>query len=69
MNDLFQIAEAFAVYLVDFFKIYDVKKFHIVGHSLGGQMVAKIGRHLKKLTDGRVTIPALYALDPAGMKF
>jgi hypothetical protein len=32
-------------------------------------MVAKIGRHLSKLTSGKMTISALYALDPAGPGF
>lgn len=29
-------------------------------------MVGKIGRHLKKLSAGRVVMPRIYALDPAG---
>jgi hypothetical protein len=32
-------------------------------------MVAKIGRHLKQISNGRMSIPALYALDPAGPGF
>lgn len=29
-------------------------------------MVGKIGRHVKKLSDGKVVIPKIFALDPAG---
>lgn len=29
-------------------------------------MVGKIGRHLKYLSNGKVVVPRIYALDPAG---
>lgn len=32
-------------------------------------MVGKIGRHLQKITNGKMILPRIYALDPAGNKF
>lgn len=32
-------------------------------------MVGKIGRHLKKISEGKLVIPRIYALDPAGPGF
>lgn len=32
-------------------------------------MVGKIGRHLKKKSNGTLVIPRIYALDPAGDYF
>lgn len=31
-----------------------------------GQMVGKIGRQIKKLSNGALVVPRIYALDPAG---
>lgn len=33
-----------------------------------GQMVGKISRHLRKISNGTMIIPRIYALDPAGEK-
>lgn len=61
---------------------YPIDKIHLVGHSLGygsvrstrnfnfflfrGQMIGKIGRQLKIISNGTLVIPRIYALDPAG---
>lgn len=31
-----------------------------------GQLVGKIGRHVQELTKGKLILPRIYALDPAG---
>lgn len=41
----------------------------IISFFQSGQMVAKIGRHIAKITSGKMTIPAIFALDPAGPGF
>lgn len=62
-----KIAEEFAERLNEFLDNgYNVDDLHLVGHSLGGQMVGKVGRQLQKITSGRLVIPRIYALDPAG---
>lgn len=48
---------------------YDIAKLHLIGHSLGGQCIGLVGRHLKKLSNNSFVIPRLYALDPAGPGF
>lgn len=48
---------------------YDISKIHLVGHSLGGQCIGLVGRHLKKISNNSYVIPRLYALDPAGPGF
>jgi pimeloyl-ACP methyl ester carboxylesterase len=48
---------------------YDVNKLHLVGHSLGGQCIGLVSRHLKALSDNRHIIPRLFALDPAAPGF
>ncbi|CRL07959.1 CLUMA_CG020953, isoform A [Clunio marinus] len=64
------IAETMAEELRDMFNEgYPISLFHLVGHSLGGQMVGKISRHLKKITDGTMEVPRVYSLDPAGPGF
>jgi Lipase len=32
-------------------------------------MVGKVGRHLKKISEGKLVLPRIYALDPAGPGF
>ncbi|XP_055376343.1 lipase member I [Condylostylus longicornis] len=43
----------------------NIEKFHIVGHSLGGQVAGMIGREIIDRTKGRLIIPRITALDPA----
>jgi uncharacterized alpha/beta hydrolase family protein len=45
---------------------YDINLLELVGHSLGGQTVGKISRHLKKISLNKYEIPFIVALDPAG---
>lgn len=47
-------------------KGYSIDNVHMVGHSLGGQMVGKIGRELQEISRGKLVIPRIYVLDPAG---
>lgn len=59
-----------AVNLLKFLDLgYDINKLHLVGHSLGGQCVGLVARHLKKLSKNKYIIPRVYALDPAGPAF
>lgn len=48
---------------------YNVDNLHLVGHSLGGQCIGLVSRHLKILSDDRLIIPRLFALDPAAPGF
>lgn len=48
---------------------YPVDKIHLVGHSLGGQCIGLVSRHLKTLSKDRLQIPRLFALDPAAPGF
>lgn len=43
----------------------NVDTFHLVGHSLGGQMCGVIGRSVHKKTRGEMQIVRISALDPA----
>lgn len=40
-----------------------------MGHSLGAQCGGLVSRHLKKLSDDRLIIPRIFALDPAAPGF
>ncbi|XP_037903870.1 lipase member H-A-like isoform X2 [Hermetia illucens] len=42
-----------------------VERLHLVGHSLGGQMVGRIGGEVKRRSGGRVVLKRISALDPA----
>lgn len=52
--------------LQDFFAGYNVDDLHLVGFSLGGQVIGKAGRQLKEISNGELEISRMYALDPAG---
>lgn len=43
----------------------DVNTFHIVGHSLGGQMAGMIGRFVHRKSTGESKLVRITALDPA----
>lgn len=43
----------------------NLENFHIVGHSLGGQMAGLIGRSVDKKSKGESKIARISALDPA----
>lgn len=49
-------------YARELVEFHDFKCFFFVR----GQMVGKIGRHLKFLSDSKVVVPRIFALDPAG---
>lgn len=48
---------------------FDIRKLHLIGHSLGGQCIGLVSRHLKIKSNDRYFIPRLYALDPAAPAF
>lgn len=59
-----------AINLLKFLDLgYDINKLHLIGHSLGGQCIGLVSRHLKKQSNDRYFIPRLYALDPAAPAF
>ncbi|XP_017060656.1 inactive pancreatic lipase-related protein 1 [Drosophila ficusphila] len=43
----------------------DIEKFHIVGHSMGGQLAGLLGREIFKRTKGVRKLKRISALDPA----
>lgn len=43
----------------------DVNKFHVVGHSLGGQLAGIIGRYVHRKSTGESKLVRITALDPA----
>lgn len=42
----------------------DVEKFHVIGHSLGAQVAALIGRCMIRKSDGETKLKRITALDP-----
>lgn len=48
---------------------FSLEKFHLVGHSLGGQLVGFIGRSYFKNSNGTQKIQRITSLDPAGPVF
>ncbi|CAO1411079.1 unnamed protein product [Diamesa hyperborea] len=56
--------------LVEMQKVgFNLKTFHIVGHSLGGQLAGFIGRSVIENSKKELIIPRITALDPAGPVF
>ncbi|XP_067635230.1 vitellogenin-2-like [Eurosta solidaginis] len=53
--------------LVDLTKVVPLENFHLMGHSLGAQIVGEIARHFTKLTGEK--IPRVTGFDPAGPCF
>lgn len=43
----------------------EITKFHIVGHSLGGQLAGIIGRTIIEKSQGAAKLKRISALDPA----
>lgn len=65
-----QIAETFSELLRRFLEYgYDIELLHLAGHSLGGQTVGKVARHLTVISRGKYQIPMIISLDPAGPGF
>ncbi|XP_034669537.1 inactive pancreatic lipase-related protein 1 [Drosophila subobscura] len=61
-----QLAPELAKVLLEMFDHgLDIEKFHIVGHSMGGQLAGNIGREIFKRTKGVRKIKRISALDPA----
>ena len=48
---------------------FQLNKFHLVGHSLGGQMVGYIGRNVYQNSNKTIKMQRITALDPAGPLF
>lgn len=47
----------------------DVSRFHLVGHSLGGQMAGMVGRTIYAKTKKGTKLKRISALDPAFIAF
>ncbi|XP_067621841.1 lipase member H-A isoform X2 [Eurosta solidaginis] len=61
-----QIGSVLAKNLLAMFELgLDINSFHIVGHSLGGQMAGIIGREVYKRSGKKRKISRISALDPA----
>lgn len=48
---------------------FKLEKFHLIGHSLGGQMVGYIGRSVYHNSNKTIKMQRITALDPAGPFF
>lgn len=48
---------------------FDLEKFHLVGHSLGGHLVGFIGRSVYANSNKTVRMKRITSLDPAGPFF
>lgn len=48
---------------------FDLDKFHVVGHSLGGQLAGIIGREVYAQSGNTYKLKRITALDPAGPFF
>jgi pancreatic triacylglycerol lipase len=46
---------------------FNIDKFHLVGHSLGGHLVGYIGRSVYKNSNQTYKLTRITALDPAGL--
>lgn len=66
----FQLAPKVAQVLLEMFeKSLNIDTFHIVGHSLGGQLNGFISRLVKKQSKGEKIIRRITSLDPAFPQF
>ncbi|XP_017490948.1 PREDICTED: vitellogenin-1-like, partial [Rhagoletis zephyria] len=61
------IGEQIANALVNLTKVVPLENFHLMGHSLGAQIVGEAARHFKNLTGKQ--IPHVTGFDPAGPCF
>ena len=43
----------------------DIKKFHLLSHSLGSQLAGMVGREIKKKSNGKLILKRITCLDPA----
>ncbi|XP_004535454.1 vitellogenin-1-like [Ceratitis capitata] len=59
-----RIGEILAIALVDLTKTLPVENFHLMGHSLGAQIVGEAARQYNRLTGEK--IPRVTGFDPAG---
>ncbi|XP_004535355.1 vitellogenin-1-like [Ceratitis capitata] len=62
-----RIGEILAIALVDLTKTVPVENFHLMGHSLGAQIVGETARQYNRLTGEK--IPRATGFDPAGPCF
>ncbi|XP_018792315.1 PREDICTED: vitellogenin-1-like [Bactrocera latifrons] len=62
-----RIGEILAIALVDFVKVVPLENIHLMGHSLGAQIVGTTARHFTRLTGKQ--IPRVTGFDPAGPCF
>lgn len=60
-----QLATKLSEVILDFFdEGLEVNRFHVIGHTLGAQIAALIGRYAFKKCDGEIKLTRITALDP-----
>ncbi|XP_050329624.1 vitellogenin-1-like [Bactrocera neohumeralis] len=62
-----RIGEILAIALVDFVEVVPLENIHLMGHSLGAQIMGATARHFTRLTGKQ--IPRITGFDPAGPCF
>ena len=62
---ILQVAKVFLLLLNKMSESYDLTKIHVIGHSLGAQVAARLGEKLKAKN---ITLSRITGLDPAGKK-
>lgn len=66
----YRIGEIFGKTLLDMRSLgFNVDKFHLVGHSLGGQLLGFVGRSYYNNSDRTLKLTRITGLDPAGPFF
>ncbi|CAG9810372.1 unnamed protein product [Chironomus riparius] len=60
------VAKVFLLLLNKMSESYDLTKIHVIGHSLGAQVAARLGEKLKAMN---ITLSRITGLDPAGPLF
>lgn len=66
MFTLFQLGISLGNLLIQLFGAgLDINKFHLVGHSLGGQLAGFAGRTVYQNSDKKIKLKRISALDPA----
>ena len=43
----------------------DIKKFHLLSHSLGSQLAGMVGRGIQQKSNGKLILKRITCLDPA----
>lgn len=68
--NMIKVGKNAAEMLIDIFQAgLPISSFHLVGHSLGGQMAGLIGHQVQRQSDYQLILERISALDPAGPLF